>query len=608
MNKSHINRDAYGRDNSNRGRVRFGLIAVILALSGIALLTVWREGRSQENSAAEGTSELSDELSNEMQFEYGEYLKRALPYGIPSMARTHALQQMKAMAEANLQPRGGTGKSAPEGGPSAIQWSPLGPQPILHGQGLSAVGFCGTAPRLHASGRATEIAFGALPSTVYLGTANGGVWKSIDGGAFWTVLTDKEPSLAVGALAVVPNANTARDVIYAGTGEGNQGCDSEFGQGILKSTDGGHSWTQLGEPTPFDRMTFTRIAVAPKAGAAGQDVLYAGTRTGFTNSAAFICLGAMSINPGLFKSTDGGVTWIQMSGSGGLPAAGGDPGAATDLVLDPANSNTVYVAIAGTKSNSGGLWKSTDGGASWTQFTAAKNHFPQAAARINLDISADGSSLWAARTADGSTFDNVYLSTNRGATWTAGGGALPKIGATGCLKENQEFYDMVVRGDPSGFANTVLLGLTGIYRSTDRGTKWTFIGTGIHGDFHDLAIIPEGIFAANDGGLFLSPNDGIAWDSSPNDQLSITQFQSVALPPSGTGMIGGTQDNGTNVFTAGLGWEHGDDGDGGYTAIDPSSPNIVFAEHFNTTSALSLDRSSSRGIARKFHQYRSTLG
>ena len=63
MNKSHINRDAYGRDNSNRGRVRFGLIAVILALSGIALLTVWREGRSQENSAAEGTSELSDELA-----------------------------------------------------------------------------------------------------------------------------------------------------------------------------------------------------------------------------------------------------------------------------------------------------------------------------------------------------------------------------------------------------------------------------------------------------------------------------------------------------------------------------------------------------------------
>ena len=72
-------------------------------------------------------------------------------------------------------------------------------------------------------------------------------------------------------------------------------------------------------------------------------------------------------------------------------------------------------------------------------------------------------------------------------------------------------------------------------------------------------------------------------------------------------MIGGTQDNGTNVFTAGLGWEHGDDGDGGYTAIDPSSPNIVFAEHFNTTSALSLDRSTP-GIARKFHQYRSTLG
>ena len=214
-------------------------------------------------------------------------------------------------------------------------------------------------------------------------------------------------------------------------------------------------------------MTFTRIAVAPKAGAAGQDVLYAGTRTGFTNSAAFICLGAMSINPGLLRVNR---RWRDLGFKSAVGLDAGRSGGRR-MVLDPANSNTVYVAIAGTKSNSGGLWKSTDGGASWTQFTAAKNHFPQAAARINLDISADGSSLWAARTADGSTFDNVYLSTNRGATWTAGGGALPKIGATGCLKENQEFYDMVVRGDPSGFANTVLLGLTGIYRSHRPGDQ-----------------------------------------------------------------------------------------------------------------------------------------
>jgi len=201
VSSNDINRPANGRGNRNRGRVRIGLIAAILAFGGIALLAAWRDVRSQENDA-DRTSE-SDELSNEMQFEYGEYLKRALPYGIPTMARTHALQQVSEMPEARLEPRGpleGWAQENEAGAAGPIQWSPVGPQPILHGQGLGASGYCGTGTRIDASGRATAIAFGAVNSTIYLGTANGGVWKSIDGGTFRSVLTDKEPSLAVGAL------------------------------------------------------------------------------------------------------------------------------------------------------------------------------------------------------------------------------------------------------------------------------------------------------------------------------------------------------------------------------------------------------------------------
>ncbi|HXR35422.1 MAG TPA: hypothetical protein VN754_05705, partial [Candidatus Binataceae bacterium] len=84
----------------------------------------------------------------------------------------------------------------------------------------------------------------------------------------------------------MPGADSTKDIIYVGTGEGNQSCDSEFGQGILKSTNGGQTWTQLGEPAPFDRMSFTRIAVAPGAGKAGQDLLYAATHAGNGSSTA----------------------------------------------------------------------------------------------------------------------------------------------------------------------------------------------------------------------------------------------------------------------------------------------------------------------------------
>jgi hypothetical protein len=603
VTSNHIKRQ--GKGSGNRGRVRIGLLAAILAFGGIALLAAWRDVGSQENNAG---GAIAPHLTGAQrrQIEYGEYLKRALPYGIPPMARTRALEQIKAMPAASLPAGGAAGDNAPAGAAAPIQWSSLGPQPILRAQGMGPDGFCSTT-RIHASGRATAIAFGAVNTTIYLGTANGGVWKTTNGGGigpgFWTALTDKEPSLAVGALTVIPNADSSKDIVYVGTGEGNLFCDNEWGQGILKSTDGGRSWVQLGEPNPFDRMAFTRIAVAHGAGQAGKDLLYAATQVAVTSGAAYtVCFGATSAKPGLFRSTDGGVGWAQISGTGGLPPAGKDPGAATDVILDPANSKTVYVAIAGTGNNAGGLWKSTDGGGSWTQFTPANNNFPQAATRINLDISADGSSLWAARTADGRTFDNVYLSTNRGATWVAGG-KLPQVGAPNCLNETQEIYDMAVRGDPADFANSLVLGLTGIYRSSDRGLKWAFIGAGNHADFHDLAINAHGIFAANDGGIFLSTNHGLGWNTSLNDGLSITQFQSVALPPdSALSMMGGTQDNGTNIFTAGIGWQHGSEGDGGYTAIDPSAPNIMFTETFNGPSALDFQRSTASGTLGSFNE------
>ena len=233
------------------------MIAAIVALGGFALLAAWRDVRSQENRRRCG-----DKRGGEPR-EAGRIRrvpKAGAPYGIPPMARTNALQQMRDAGGALAAQR----RTARCAGcwATPIQWSPLGPQPIIHGQGFGADGFCCSDANPCQWARDRDCVR-RQPSTIYLGTANGGVWKTTDGGGFWTPLTDKEPSLAVGALAVIPNADTTKDVIYVGTGEGNRGCDSEFGQGILKSIDGGRSWTQLGEPTPFDRMAF---AGSPCAG------------------------------------------------------------------------------------------------------------------------------------------------------------------------------------------------------------------------------------------------------------------------------------------------------------------------------------------------------
>ncbi len=96
----------------------------------------------------------------------------------------------------------------------STRWTFIGPQPVANGHGLGAEGFCGQQSEIDVSGRVTTIGFGALASSIYIGSANGGVWKSNDAGESWTPLTDSEVSMAVGALAVVPGSKSSDDVVY----------------------------------------------------------------------------------------------------------------------------------------------------------------------------------------------------------------------------------------------------------------------------------------------------------------------------------------------------------------------------------------------------------
>jgi hypothetical protein len=241
-------------------------------------------------------------------------MKRVGPHGIPPLARLHAIDAMNAMPEF----LGGTPGT----------WTFIGPNAVNNGQGNSTSILCGITPRIKVSGRVTAIALGG--EGIYLGSAGGGVWKSTDGGGTWNPLTDQQPSLAVGALAVV--AGRTHDTVYVGTGEGNNGCDNEFGQGVLKSTDGGASWSPPLGAVTFDRLTFAKLAVDPQ----NSDVLYAGTTFGFSGGAANECFSVTTGTTGVYKSTDAADTWSPLAG--GLPAGNTGTnfsGSAYDVAADP---------------------------------------------------------------------------------------------------------------------------------------------------------------------------------------------------------------------------------------------------------------------------------
>ncbi len=458
-------------------------------------------------------------------------------------------------------------------------WQSVGPAPIANEALLGANGYCPPLPISEASGRTTAMAFGA-GGAIYLGTAGGGVWKSVDGGNSWNVLTDREPSLAVGALAVVPGATTAQDVVYVGTGEPNNSADSLYGLGLLKSVNGGQTWTQLGFST-FTVLAFARIAVIPGAGG-NPDVLYAATTQGAVGGMAPTA--PPNATAGLYKSVDAGNTWTLLSGTGGLPP-GGNPtlGAATDVAVQPGNPQTVFTAITCTQDcTSGGVWRSLNGGVTWTQISS----LPNQTARMTLYIPTATRAY--ALNGGVQTFDGVYTSTDGGDIWTKGGALPTNVGGNpNCLPLDQSTYNLALGGDPSD-PNTVFVGLIGLYRSTDGGTTWSYTLDKAHPDFHAVVADNGVIYALNDGGLSISTN-GTNWTQTANNGLATLQFTGASLgPQTDAAIYGGMQDNDLAIFSGSPNWLSGNTvADGGHTAFAPAGGVI-----FGSTQMANLLRST----------------
>jgi uncharacterized protein (TIGR03437 family) len=505
------------------------------------------------------------------------YEQRAYPLkAIPAGARFQAVEQLEALETRRRRLSAHETQAA-----DPLIWTPLGPQPI--GQGQTS----GT-PRVSVSGRISAVALhpqynGTTNQTVYVGAAQGGVWRSTDNGANWTSLTDDQPSLAIGDIAIDPsNPN----IIYVGTGEGNGAGDVYYGAGLLKSTDGGANWTLITGPVSaappnqpaFINASFTRLVIDPVV----TSTIYACTRTGNTYGASGGSGAAPLGQRGLWKSTDSGQTWVNLD-----PTLSGGANSATDIIIDPLDHNRIYVGLLNL-----GIYRSTDGGATqpWEKLGGGlpASGYARVAFAYGPPISpSTNHTLYAAVAASGTSL-GIYRSTDGGTTWTQTA-STPTTG--------QATYNLALAVDPTD--NSILYYGTqnNVYRSIDGGASWQNVGNGngitggLHADTHAIVVSPANrntVFVGSDGGMWRTdngPGQPIAW-TTLNQTLNITQFQGVALHPTDPNLlIGGTQDNGTNRYNGTLSWFHSRGGDGGFALIDQSNPQVMYHTFFNRNNA-----------------------
>ena len=424
--------------------------------------------------------------------------------------------------------------------PTGPQWRSLGPWTVPNGQTYGA-------SRVNVSGRIAAVAVDpGNPAHVLIGAANGGIWESHDRGASWQPRTDFAATLTTGALAFDPRSPTT---VYCGTGEGNWWW--WLGTGILRSTDGGTTWSPLCT-APFVGQGFFSLIVNPTNG----QHLFAGT------------------NRGLYVSTDGGINWTLRRAE-----------ATWDISIDPRGGRSAKLLAACRD----GLWRSTNGGTTWSAVTLPGS--PGSFDRLAVKIAPSKPAVAYAWGASGGT---PYLWRRAGGNWSA-------IGTPPGVSTGQAWYDWFLEIAPDRDTQ-IYCGAIEVHRGDLSGTTWTWTnitnkgmsGDSIHPDQHAMAFEPgrpDTIYVGNDGGLYRSNDRGIAWQHC-NNGLIISEFEYLAQDHgSARWIIGGTQDNGTQRWTGSQVWEHIADGDGGDCGVNRTLPPTVFHTYFG----MSPERSPSSG-------------
>src|SRR5881296_3213407 len=424
------------------------------------------------------------------------------------------------------------------------------------------------------SGRISAIAGTREPSgkiTLFVGAASGGVWKSDDSGTRYRPIFDEQPVQSIGAIALDPKNSKN---VWVGTGESWTRNSVSIGDGIYKSTDGGETWTHSGLEKS-ERIA--KIAVSPK----NSDTVFAAVPG---------ALWSDSPDRGLYKTTDDGKTWNQVLKGANLSAG------CTDIAIDPANPDIMFAAMwdfrrkgweyrsggdSPTAPSASGLFRSIDGGNTWTEITPEANKgFPKKPyGRLAIAIApSNAKRVYAFVESPDSA---LFVSDDGGKTWEK------RDKSNWMVWRPFYFANLIV--DPKN-PDRVFKPDGALIVSEDAGRSFAVVGgfEGTHGDAHVVWIDPtntQTVFVGDDGGMWYSYNGGSKWWKGNN--LPVSQFYHVSMDDSDPYRVyGGLQDNsswvGESQYPGGITnkqWENMFNGDGFWMFEDPADSNFIYAEY-----------------------------
>jgi photosystem II stability/assembly factor-like uncharacterized protein len=469
--------------------------------------------------------------------------------------------------------RGARKKTAAPAGPAKAQASPVTKEQI-RSLSLRSIG------PANMGGRIAEIAFFPKKGAHFLvGTATGGLFKTVNAGTTFRPVFDDQPVTSIGSVAI---AASDPKTIYVGTGEGNGRNSSTWGNGVYKSTDGGDSFVHLGL---LDSRDIPRLAIDPRSA----DVVYAAVMGHLWDASA---------ERGLYKTTDGGKSWnaiLKIDENTGC----------IDVLLDPSNPEIVYAAMyarrrqpwsfeSGGFGDKGGIYKSQDGGKT---FRRLSDGLPKKTGRIGLALYAgDPSHLFAVVESQEAGNPDTWhvLSKSGGVFRSVDGGERWERSST---LSPRPFYFSKIVVDPKDENRVYVLGF-GLAVSDDGGRSFRADGALLpHVDMHTLVVDPDDtdhLLLGSDGGIYESHDRSKTWRY--HDNLAIGQFYEIGLGMDTPYTVcGGLQDNGSwcgpsrsRAFFGDLeekrmnisnhDWEFVWGGDGYYVQIDPRDPTILYAE------------------------------
>jgi photosystem II stability/assembly factor-like uncharacterized protein len=397
------------------------------------------------------------------------------------------------------------------------------------------------------------------PRIIYVGSAAGGVFKSVNAGASWTPIFDDQPNSTIGDIALAPSDPS---IVWVGTGEPNNRQSSSWGNGIYKSMDAGKTWTHMGLK---DTQSIGRVVVHP-------------TNPNIVYVAALGHLWGPNKERGVFKTTDGGATWTQSLYIN-------DDTGVSDIAIDPQSPNTLYAAAYQRRRTAfgyngggpdGGIYKTIDGGAHWAKLTKG---LPTTGdiGRCAVEVYRKNPNIVYVLV-ENNAMGGIFRSEDKGFTWT-------RMSAT---NPRPSYYSQV-RVDPNSDQKVWVLGAP-LYLSEDGGKtfredRWPKI----HSDFHAMWIDPadsDHVILGSDGGITVTYDSGRSWDYLNN--LPLAQFYEIAYNMEKPYRVcGGLQDNYSwcgpsgSLQTQGIAndeWINVGGGDGFDTKLDPNDPNLVYTE------------------------------